>query len=270
MNTSTYAVLSGILLHWILHSNLFMAFGKRKTFYRPNFDQTIVKPVKTTVGCIIEDKGKILITKRNIGPFKGYWCVPGGHIDFGESPIEAVKREIKEEVGLDIKPRFFDYFNEYFPEYDWHAVVIMFIAKSKGDVRIQKTEVKEYKWISKDDIDSYKWAFVNKDIIRSFFSYDKIMLDKKRICEIVNLSKKIGNEPEDIIRMMQHHTDEIQELFDKKKKHFSIETGDLVVLAIELLIMEGYSVDDIMHKCYERFEKKLKDKSKNDINLLKS
>lgn len=66
----------------------------------------ILKP-RVTCGAIIEKKGKILLTKRNVEPYKNYWCLPGGHIEWGEKAEEAIRREVKEETGLDFKPKFF-------------------------------------------------------------------------------------------------------------------------------------------------------------------
>ena len=83
------------------------------------------------------------------------------------------------------------------------------------------------------------------------------MIDEKRIKEIMELSKKIGNNSGKIIEMMQHHTSEIKELYNGKDKHFAVETGDLIILAVQLLMMEGYSAKEIMDKCYDRFDKKL-------------
>ena len=61
---------------------------------------------KTTVAAIVksQDKGelKILLTLRKTDPLKGYWCLPGGHIDPYESALTAIRREVKEEVGLSV------------------------------------------------------------------------------------------------------------------------------------------------------------------------
>jgi ADP-ribose pyrophosphatase YjhB (NUDIX family) len=46
--------------------------------------------------------GKLLLLKRNVEPFKGFWHVVGGHVEENESLKEAVKREFKEETGLDV------------------------------------------------------------------------------------------------------------------------------------------------------------------------
>jgi mutator protein MutT len=56
------------------------------------------------VGCgaaILRD-GKLLLVKRRRAPEAGHWNLPGGKVDFGETVADAVKREIREEVGLDI------------------------------------------------------------------------------------------------------------------------------------------------------------------------
>ena len=56
------------------------------------------------VGCgaaIVRD-GKLLLVKRRRAPEAGHWSLPGGKVDFGESVADAVKREILEEVGLEI------------------------------------------------------------------------------------------------------------------------------------------------------------------------
>jgi ADP-ribose pyrophosphatase YjhB (NUDIX family) len=52
-----------------------------------------------TTAIIIEKDGKFLLIKRANPPEKGFWAVPGGHVDSGESIFQAAKREAKEEVG---------------------------------------------------------------------------------------------------------------------------------------------------------------------------
>lgn len=84
-------------------------------------------------------------------------------------------------------------------------------------------------------------------------------IDEAKIKKIISLSEELGTDSFKIISMMKHHTTEIYELFEKNDKHFAVETGDLVVLCLELLIREGYSIDEIMDKCYLRFDKKLKE-----------
>ncbi|OGH12357.1 MAG: hypothetical protein A2857_01325 [Candidatus Levybacteria bacterium RIFCSPHIGHO2_01_FULL_36_15] len=58
---------------------------------------------KPVVSVLLNDGKKILMLKRANEPFKNFWCFPGGFMDYGETPETAIKREAKEEIGLDIK-----------------------------------------------------------------------------------------------------------------------------------------------------------------------
>ena len=59
--------------------------------------------IKTSVvACIIDDQERVLLTRRCIEPFCGQWVMPGGKIDHGEQLLEALHREVREEVGLEI------------------------------------------------------------------------------------------------------------------------------------------------------------------------
>jgi 8-oxo-dGTP diphosphatase len=124
--------------------------------------------IKVTVGAIILKDRQVLLTKRNVEPFKNCWCIPGGHIEYGESAKEAVKREVKEETWLDFEPEFFDYFDEFIPEINWHAVVLVFRGKFCGEIKIND-EVLDYSWFSEEEIKNLKFAFKNKEILEKYF-----------------------------------------------------------------------------------------------------
>jgi 8-oxo-dGTP diphosphatase len=55
---------------------------------------------KTTVTAVIIKNKKILLAKRNEKPFKGMWDLPGGYMNERETPIETLRRELKEEFGV--------------------------------------------------------------------------------------------------------------------------------------------------------------------------
>ena len=56
-----------------------------------------------TTSAVIEKDSQYLLIKRGVKPHKGAWAVPGGHVDEGESPKEAMMRECEEEIGCKVK-----------------------------------------------------------------------------------------------------------------------------------------------------------------------
>ncbi len=57
-------------------------------------------PVPATAVVVIDDKGDVLLVKRGVEPKKGFWCLPGGFMELGETPEKGALRELEEETGL--------------------------------------------------------------------------------------------------------------------------------------------------------------------------
>jgi ADP-ribose pyrophosphatase YjhB (NUDIX family) len=58
------------------------------------------------VGAVVHDPaGRLLLIRRGHDPHRGRWSLPGGRIEAGESPEQAVVREVREETGLQVRPR---------------------------------------------------------------------------------------------------------------------------------------------------------------------
>ncbi|MCX8175655.1 MAG: NUDIX hydrolase [Candidatus Bathyarchaeota archaeon] len=55
------------------------------------------------VDAVVRFKDGFVFVKRGKDPYKGWWALPGGVVEYGETVEEAVKREVKEETGLDVK-----------------------------------------------------------------------------------------------------------------------------------------------------------------------
>ncbi len=132
---------------------------------------------KTTVAAIItapdDNASKILLTRRNIEPFKGQWCLPGGHIDHYEAAGEDVIREVKEETGLDFEAQFFGYFDEIIPERNIHAVVIVFEGCGTGALVAQQDEVMDIEWFAIDKARSLALAFAHNEILEAYVMAEK-------------------------------------------------------------------------------------------------
>ncbi|MGC9312752.1 MAG: NUDIX hydrolase [Sediminispirochaetaceae bacterium] len=126
--------------------------------------------IKATVGALIESNGRLLLEKRNHDPFNGLWCIPGGHIDYGESVEKALIREVREETGLQvINYSFFNYYTEYYDELNWHAVALIFVVYTTGSLKMQPEEVQELRWFTKEELHSLPFAFEHRQIVEDFY-----------------------------------------------------------------------------------------------------
>ncbi len=128
---------------------------------------------KATVAAIVtqsDDKPDIiLLTKRHVRPFQGCWCLPGGHIDVGETALAAVIREVAEETGLSfINPHFLDYSDEIFPEYKFHAVALAFSGSGTGDPELMPDEVEEIAWFPLEKALTMPLAFNHLQILQRY------------------------------------------------------------------------------------------------------
>lgn len=124
--------------------------------------------VKATVAVVVfkdETKSEILLTQRNIEPFKDCWCVPGGHIDGFESTSTAAAREVLEETGLKCTPKFEFYCDEIIPELNWHAVALVFSAMADGELVGQPSEVIAIEWVKVSELEGYELAFCHGEVL---------------------------------------------------------------------------------------------------------
>lgn len=130
------------------------------------------KSPKATVGAVLfhpnGDRSKILLTKRNIEPFKDYWCFPGGHVEENEKLIKAVEREIKEETNLSFKPTFLHYFEEIFPDKSIHNVALFYYGKAYGIENKDAVEVSEMRWFTLKEAQQLKLAFNHNNVLNYY------------------------------------------------------------------------------------------------------
>ena len=124
--------------------------------------------VRPTVAGIIEKNRKILLVKRGTEPFKGFWCIPGGHIDFGERAEDTVIREVKEETGLDFKPEFFSYFDEIVESVGKHYIPLIFTGQVSGKEKIDNREIVDIGWFSYEEANKMKLAFRHNEILNKW------------------------------------------------------------------------------------------------------
>ena len=107
------------------------------------------------VAAIIRDGDKIFATQRGHGEFKGGWEFPGGKIEAGETPEEALVREVREELDTEIKVGQLVETVEYdYPAF--HLSMDCFWAEVvSGDLVLK--EHAAVKWLTKDELGSVEW-----------------------------------------------------------------------------------------------------------------
>ena len=116
------------------------------------------------VAAIIADGDKYFVTQRGYGEWRGYWEFPGGKIEVGETPKEALRREIKEELDAEINVG-----NKLCTvEYDYpnfHLSMDCFLAKVKSGTLTLK-EHDAAKWLRRDELDSISWLPADEVVIK--------------------------------------------------------------------------------------------------------
>ena len=113
-----------------------------------------MKEIKV-VAAVIRDGEQVFATQRGYGEYKGWWEFPGGKIEPGETPEEALKREIHEELTADIRVEEFITTVDYdYP--DFHLSMDCFFC-SLEDGSLTLLEAEDAAWLTKEDIYSVKW-----------------------------------------------------------------------------------------------------------------
>ena len=107
----------------------------------------------SAAGFILNDKGQIYLMRRGQEPHRGKWMMPGGHMKVGETIEECVKREIKEEVGMDVEiEKLFTVYSDPTQDLRHHALVVFFIVKLISQENIETIETMESKWFDLKDV----------------------------------------------------------------------------------------------------------------------
>ena len=102
----------------------------------------------SSVEAIISQNNSLLFLRRNTCPVKGEWWFPGGRIRKGETLVEALHREVKEETALEvIESTFLNVYSRMFDER--HDITIAYICKCKPDKITLNPEHSEYKYFKK-------------------------------------------------------------------------------------------------------------------------
>ena len=122
-----------------------------------------MKTIEVVAAVIFDEQGRIFATQRGYGEWKDWWEFPGGKIEPGETPQQALKREIREELDAEIEVgellRTIDY---DYPTF--HLTMRCFKCKlSESHVKLLEHEAA--RWLAPSELHSVQWLPADEEII---------------------------------------------------------------------------------------------------------
>lgn len=137
-------------------------------------DQPLPGPTLGVSGIVFNQKNQILLIRRNQPPAMGFWSIPGGKLETGESLTEACQREIKEETGLLTEVKHIVAVVERHVE-GFHYVIIDYLTQlsdEENNQPIALSDVSEARWVSLDCLGDYELVEGLAEIIsRTYRTY---------------------------------------------------------------------------------------------------
>jgi 8-oxo-dGTP diphosphatase len=113
------------------------------------------------VGALIFNRGKILLVERGKEPMKGYWSLPGGALETGETLEEGIIREVREETGLEVKPvKVLEIFERIIRDAhgaaEYHYVLIDYVCRITGGSLRAADDASRAAWVPRQQLSRYE------------------------------------------------------------------------------------------------------------------
>lgn len=111
------------------------------------------------VGAVVVEDDKVLLIKRGHEPRQGEWSLPGGRVELGESLIDAARREIKEETGLDVDVgpliELFDRVHRLGDRVEYHFVIADYLCTPCGGTLAAADDAEDVAWVGVEELVGY-------------------------------------------------------------------------------------------------------------------
>lgn len=126
------------------------------------------------VGAIILDRNRVLLVERGRSPLKGYWSLPGGVLETGERLEDGIRREVREETGLEIRSlKVVEIFERIMLDSDgnpeYHYVLIDYLCRVAGGILAAADDVSRVAWVPRDELKRYRITEGTVPVIRKAF-----------------------------------------------------------------------------------------------------
>jgi 8-oxo-dGTP diphosphatase len=112
---------------------------------------TTARPTVAVGAIVFDDAGRVLLVQRARPPAAGRWTVPGGRLELGEALADAVRREVREETGLEVAPGpLVEVVERTTREGDavWHYVILDYLARVTGGALRAGDDAADARWVA--------------------------------------------------------------------------------------------------------------------------
>ena len=120
-------------------------------------------------------RGPILLVERGGHPLKGYWSIPGGLVETGETLDQAVRREVLEETGLRVKPvELFGIFERVMRDArgrtEYHYLLMDYVCTVTGGKLRAGDDVARVEWVARGHLGDYKMTEGTREVIERAYA----------------------------------------------------------------------------------------------------
>jgi ADP-ribose pyrophosphatase YjhB (NUDIX family) len=111
------------------------------------------------VGAVVVERGRVLLVQRGREPLKGYWTLPGGLLELGESLSVGVAREVLEETGLVVEPielvELVDRIHREGERVRYHYVIADYLCRVRGGALCAASDAAAVRWVERAEWNSH-------------------------------------------------------------------------------------------------------------------
>jgi 8-oxo-dGTP diphosphatase len=112
------------------------------------------------VGAILIEDNRVLLIRRGQEPLKGEWSLPGGVVELGESLEEAIRREVREETCLEVKPvgiieAFSSILRDDQGVVRFHYVIVDFLCRRLSGESQCGSDATDLRWVAREELNSH-------------------------------------------------------------------------------------------------------------------
>jgi 8-oxo-dGTP diphosphatase len=109
---------------------------------------------KPAVCAVITDGGsRVLLTRRSRAPYMDHWDLPGGFLEYGEHPEDGLRREIQEELGIQIEiEEFLGHLISTYGNNGPYVLNILYVARANVTTAVARDDISEFRWFDLDNL----------------------------------------------------------------------------------------------------------------------